>query len=100
MTTQITWNIVELERETADGFVFAAHFIVDAKDSVYSSRYANVAGFERPETLVPFSELTEEMVVGWVKEVVGEEAVAEIEAALQTQLDEQASPTKAIGKPW
>ena len=30
----------------------------------------------------------------------GEEKVTEIEAALQAQLDEQRTPTKASGKPW
>jgi hypothetical protein len=39
---------------------------------------------------VPFADLTEEVVVGWVKEQFGAEKVTEIEAALQVQLDEQA----------
>jgi hypothetical protein len=38
--------------------------------------------------------------VGWVKEKFGEEKVAEIEVALQAQLDEQHNPTKASGVPW
>jgi hypothetical protein len=58
-------------------------------------------GLERPEgEMIPFSELTSEIVVGWVKEKLTEEKVAEIEAALQTQLDEQQAPTKASGVPW
>jgi len=36
-------------------------------------------------------------VVGWVKEKFGAEKVAEIEAALQAQLDEKHSPSKAAG---
>jgi hypothetical protein len=39
-------------------------------------------------------------VVGWVKEKLTAEKVTEIEAALQTQLDEQRQPTKAGGLPW
>jgi hypothetical protein len=38
--------------------------------------------------------------VGWVKEKLTEEKVAEIEAALQAQLDEQRAPSKAAGVPW
>ena len=39
--------------------------------------------------------------IEWVKEKLGgAEKVAEIEAALQSQLDEQAAPTKAQGMPW
>jgi hypothetical protein len=50
--------------------------------------------------MVPFADLTEEMVIGWVKDKFGAEKVAEIEAALQAQLDEQHAPSKAQGMPW
>lgn len=101
MATNYTWKIAQLERETADGYVYTAHYTVDAKDDVYSAGAYGSIGFERPEgELIPFSDLTEELVVGWVQEQLGEEKVSEVEAALQTQLDEQASPTKAAGLPW
>lgn len=101
MSTTYTWKISQLERETADGYVFVAHYTVDAKDDVYSAGAYGSIGFERPEDeLIPFADLTEELVVGWVKEKLGEEAVANVETALQNQLDEQASPTKASGLPW
>jgi hypothetical protein len=100
MATTVTWNIANLERETEDGFVFTAHYTVNADDGTYTSGAYGSIGFERPENLVPFSQLTEETVVGWVKEKFGEEKVAEIEAALQSQIDEQKHPTKAAGVPW
>lgn len=101
MATTYTWKIAQLERETADGYVYTAHYTVDAKDDVYSAGAYGSIGFERPEgELIPFSDLTEELVVGWVQEQLGEEKVSEVEAALQAQLDEQASPTKAAGLPW
>lgn len=101
MATTYTWKIAQLERETADGYVYTAHYTVDAKDDVYSAGAYGSIGFERPEgELIPFSDLTEELVVGWVQEQLGEEKVSEVEVALQTQLDEQASPTKAAGLPW
>jgi len=98
--TTFTWNIANLERETADGFVFMVHYTVNAFNDTYSSGAYGSIGLERPDNLIPFSELTEEIVVGWVKEKFGDEKVAEIEAALQAQLDEQAAPTKASGLPW
>ena len=101
MTTTVTWAIGNLERETADGFVFTAHYTVNAADGTYTSGAYGSIGFQRPDNLVPFAELTEEVVVGWVKEALGgDEKVAEIEAALQAQLDEQHAPTKAAGVPW
>jgi hypothetical protein len=100
MATTFEWKIANLERETDDGFVFTAHYTVNASDDVYTSGAYGSLGFERPDNLIPFSELTEEIVIGWVKETFGEEKVAEIEAALQAQLDEQRHPTKAAGVPW
>ena len=100
MATEFAWKIAQLERETDDGFVFTVHYTVNADDGTYTSGAYGSLGLERPDNLIPFSQLTEETVVGWVKEKFGEEKVAEIEAALQAQLDEQHNPTKASGVPW
>lgn len=100
MTISATWRIANLERETADGFVYTAHYTVDAKDDVYSAGAYGSIGFERPENLIPFSELTEETVIDWVKEALGGEKVLEIGQALMAQIEEQRSPSKATGVPW
>jgi hypothetical protein len=100
MTTTISWNIANLERETSDGYVFTAHYTVDANDGTYSAGAYGSIGLERPETLIPYSDLTKELVVGWVKDKLGTEQVESIEAALQAQLDEQHAPSKAAGVPW
>jgi hypothetical protein len=96
----ITWTIAQLDRETSDGFVFTAHYRINADNGTYTSGAYGSLAFERPETLVPFSELTQEEVIGWVKEALTEEKVDEIEAALSTNIAEQVSPTKASGVPW
>ena len=99
--TTFTWAIANLERETEDGFVFTAHYTVSAADGTYSAGAYGSIGFERPESLIPFADLTEEQVIGWVKEALGgDEKVAEIETALQAQIDEQRAPTKSAGVPW
>jgi hypothetical protein len=101
MSTTNTWKIAQLERETADGYVFTAHYTVDASDGTYNAGAYGSVGLEKPETLVPFADLTEETVVGWVKAAIGgADKVAEVETALQAQLDEQKTPTKASGTPW
>lgn len=101
MATAFKWAIANLERETADGLVITVHYTVNADNGVYTSGAYGSLGLERPEDeMIPFSQLTEEIVVQWVKDKFGEEKVAEIEAALQAQIDEQQSPTKAAGVPW
>jgi hypothetical protein len=100
-TTTFTWAIAQLERETADGYVFTAHYTVNAADGTYTAGAYGSVGFERPETLVPFADLQEDQVIGWVKEKLGgDEKVTEIQDALQSQLDEQRTPSKASGTPW
>jgi hypothetical protein len=102
MTTLFDWRIANLERETENGLVFTVHYTISAQDEVYSSSAYGSLGLERPdeEEMIPFSELTEEICINWVKAKLTEEKVAEIEVALQAQLDEQHSPTKAAGVPW
>jgi hypothetical protein len=102
MTTTYTWTIAQLERNTADGIVFTVHYTVAANDGTYSSSAYGSIGLEQPEgDIIPYADLTPEIVIGWVQDKLGgEEKVAEIEAALQVQLDEQRTPTKAAGLPW
>ena len=101
MSTTFTWAVTNLDRETSDGYVFTAHYTVNAEDGTYSAGAYGSIGFERPDSLSPFADLNEEVVVGWVKEAIGgDEKVTEIQAALQAQLDEKHAPTKAAGVPW
>jgi len=101
MATTFTWSINTLERETDDGFVMTAHYTVNADDGTYSSGAYGSVGFKRPDNLIPYNQLDESTVIGWVQEALGgDEKVAEIEAALQAQIDEQHAPPKAAGVPW
>jgi len=65
--TTFTLAVANLERETADGFVFTAHYTVAANDGTYTSSAYGSIGFQRPDNLIPFADLTAELVVGWVK---------------------------------
>jgi hypothetical protein len=101
---QYTWAIANLERHTADGIVYTAHYTVNAGDGIYTAGAYGSIGLEAPaegDPVIPFSELTPETVIGWVKEKLGgEEKVAEIHEALESQILEQRSPSKASGLPW
>ena len=108
--TTFTWKVANLERNVADGKVYTVHYTVNAlSDTVdpnsesggfYSAGAYGSVGLDG-EVTVDFTNLTEEVVVGWVKEALGgEEKVAEIEAALQAQIDEKVAPSKAAGVPW
>ena len=101
-TTEYTWGIAQMERHTADGIVFTVHYTVAANDGTYASSAYGSIGLEQPEgDVIPYADLTPEIVIGWVQDKLGgAEKVTEIEAALQSQINEQKQPTKAAGVPW
>ena len=108
--TTFTWKVANLERNLADGRVGTVHYTVNAlSDTVdpnsesggfYSAGAYGSVGLDG-EVTIDFANLTEEVVVGWVKEALGgAEKVAEIEAALQNQIDLKITPVSAAGVPW
>jgi hypothetical protein len=106
--TTYAWKINTLERETSDGYVFTAHYsvvaisdVLDPEGNPYNSGAYGSVGFQRPDDLIPYDQLQEQQVIGWVQEALGgDEKVAEIEAALQARIDELISPTQESGVPW
>ena len=75
-----------------------------ANDGTYSSGAYGSVGLDQPEDdseLTSYSSLTEEWAISAVQaELGGAEKVAEIEAALQAQIDVQRTPVSGSGVPW
>ena len=94
-----TWKIVSLERKTADGFVTTAHWTCSDVDGDYSGSTYGSLGLSG-ELTIPYENLTEEVVIGWVKASMGEETVAAHEAAVAAQIAEAKAPAVATGTPW
>jgi len=99
MSTSYTWIINDLQRETADGYVFRAHWQLVAADGAYTETASGTAKFDRPETLIPFDSLSKELVVQWIQDSYGSEKLAEVQAELEARLSQKRSPTKAYGMP-
>ena len=93
----ITYTIAQLDRQTSDGLVTTAHWRVDAVDGEYSAGSYGSVGFERGDTFIPYNNLTQEEVIGWVKNRLDSSA---IEASLTAQIAAQKAPTTAVGVPW
>ena len=105
MAATFNWTISTLERELSDGFVFTAHWRCTATETsgadTFSASSYGTAGFTQDpeaEGFVPYDQLTEEQVLGWVwNDGVDKDAT---EAALQSNIDAQMNPTTADGVPW
>ena len=96
------WGVANLERHLDNGFVYTVHYTISADDGTYASSAYGSLGLEAPEEdkAIPYSQLTPEIVTGWVKDKFGDEKVAEIEAALANQIEQQRTPTTGTGVPW
>jgi len=95
-----TWTIATLERELSDGGVVVAHWRVSEVDGEFSASAYGTCSFTYDSTdpsFVPYDNLTEEVVLGWVW---GEVDQAATEAALAADIADQKNPTTADGVPW
>lgn len=98
MAISYNWSIVQMDRLTSDGFVVTVHYNVSAVDGDYSASTYGTCGYtQESESFVPYDQLTETMVVGWVQTSLGKDTV---EASLQTQIDAQKNPVQESGLPW
>lgn len=97
MTTYI-WSINQMDRLTTDGFVVTVHYNVSATDGDYSASTYGTCGYtQESESFVPYADLTQAIVVGWVQDTLGKTTV---EASLQVQIDAQKNPVQQSGLPW
>jgi hypothetical protein len=103
-----TWNVTQLYTETIEGkedYVVLANCETIGVDGDYTASLPNVIQFSTEEvgTFIPYADLTEEIVVGWIKESLGENGIISIEACIQGQIDSQINPPQVpvnIPLPW
>ena len=95
----MNFSISTLESNT-DGGVIVAHWQVNkASGENVATSYGTVSFTpdSSAEGYVAYDSLTEETVIGWVQEALDTEA---LEASLDADLAEQASPSVIVGTPW
>ena len=95
------WEINTLERELADGYVKKVIYRVKGLDgSEEKARATGEVELEKPETLIPYKDLTESKVLEWVKAKLGTDGVARVEKYLENEIALINSPVTGTGKPW
>ncbi len=91
------FKIVNLDRNTDGDVVTNVHWTVSKTDGeAVGTSYSSLA-VEVGDDFVPYAELTEAAVIEWVKAKLD---LVSLEAALDAQIAEQKTPTKASGLPW
>ena len=100
MSITKTWEVNTLQRELADGYVNKVIYRVKGTVGTYETRATGEVDLEKPDTLIPYKDLTAETVIGWVKAKLGADQVASIEAAIDANINLQKTPTHGVGTPW
>lgn len=93
-----TWAVVQMdcypEYEGESNVVFTVHWNLTGTDGPYiGATYGSCGVFLNSDSaFTPYADLTEEQVIGWVKEAIGPGGVEALEAGVAQQIKDQINP--------
>lgn len=94
----ISWVVTQMvcypEVEGEANVVFQVYFDVrgvEGQTDACVPSFVNLA-YKPGQSFIPFSQLTNDMVIEWVKSEMGNAAVRDIEAMLQQRLEDRKNP--------
>jgi hypothetical protein len=96
--TNYIWTIKDLFTQTIEDkedYVIKAIYDVFGSDGTHSAELTNNITYFSTESVgafIPYDELTEGVVLSWIKETLGESGVMSIESCIQGQIDSQINP--------
>lgn len=106
MATVYNWNCKTVDVHPTEGdktdVVYNVHWIVtgvsdelDPQGNPYQSTSigTRTVPLDPESEFIPFEDLTNEIVVGWTKDAMGEELVTSIETGIQKAIDLEINPT-------
>ena len=106
----VVWTVIQLERNSSDDGVIVAHWRASDSEEVgtgddavshYGSSYGTCSFTPDVDAdgFVSFSDITEEMAVGWVKDCP-QITVDHIETSIAAQIAESKAPSVVAEVPW
>ena len=93
------WNCktvdVHPQEEGETNVVYNVHWIVTGTEEDYSATNigTQIVTLNSEADFIPFEDLTNEIIVGWTKDAMGEEQVQAIEDNIASQIAELKNPT-------
>ena len=94
----ITWTITQTNYQTANGFIFTAHWTATAVDEGYTASIWSTCSWQPGTPTIPYADVTMQEVLDWCYAAgVDKDAT---EAALAQQIALQKNPVTAQGTPW
>jgi hypothetical protein len=89
--------INQLDRNTDGDIVSTVHYSAVKQDGEFTASSYGTVGVKVGDTVIPFADLTEEIVKTWLAENLD---LVEIETNLDAQIESQKTPKVASGLPW
>ena len=94
----ITWTITQTDYQTANGFIFTAHWTATQVDEGYTASIWSTCSWADGTPTIPYADVTMQEVLDWCYAAgVDKDAT---EAALAQQIALQKNPVTASGTPW
>lgn len=106
MAVEYNWNCRTVDVHPTEGdetnVVYNVHWAVtgtsdelDPQDEPYQSNSVGtqIVTYDPESEFIPFDELTNEIVVAWTKDAMGEELVSNIEGTLLQEIESKINPT-------
>ena len=92
-----TWTVKDLFTQAVgdeQNYVVTVYYLVNAVEDTYSSQLENIARFSTASVspFIPYDQLTNDIVIGWVKGELGENGVISIEASLAGIIESEKNP--------
>lgn len=96
MATTYTWTVNQMYtvQQPDPNYVVNVLWTLTGVDGQYTASIQGNSTFDSNQsgTFIPYNQLTQEMVLGWVKSGLGEQGVANFEANVQGQIDSMKTP--------
>ena len=95
--TNYNWTITNLYTKTVEGledYVVTAMFEVEGVDGefAYTVNGSQMFTVKEGSEFIPYADLTEEIVLGWIQEELGENGILSITACIDGQIESQKNP--------
>ena len=100
-----TWTVSTMDYDVSSGgktnVVTQVHWRCTKVDGDHTGlRYGSVGLAAPGDTFVEWADITEATAVGWAKAALGDDQVAVLEADIDAQITELATPTTGSGVSW
>lgn len=99
--TTFTYTPLKTTYDISDKYIWRVYFQIKATVDSSSAEYYGSVNLDRPETLIPYENVTKENLIDWIKNKLGTSEVAAIEGGLDNNVRGLASSTtKTQGLPY